>query len=213
MHNYLQIFISLFAIMNPLLALTVYLNITQDLNRAHKRLVIIVCGVTVFIILTLFLFIGESLLGLLDIHPYALQLGGGVLILLIGITTILKQDDKKSDTSAQKNVTVDRKRVISLGVSPLALPMVVGPGGIVMIILFGQDASTIYSKLAITGIIMILSILVILFFSLADIISKFLGDLGILVMSKMLGLLLTAIAFELLISGIRGALPIIIRAA
>lgn len=209
MHNYLQIFISLFAIMNPLLALTVYLNITQDLNKAHKNLVIMVCGITVFIILNLCLYVGQAVLSILGIHPYALQLGGGVLILLIGITTILKQDDKK-DKSSKDDMVIDRKRVISLGVSPLALPMVVGPGGIVMITLFGQDAPNITSKLVITGIVAILCVITVVFFSLADIISKFLGDLGILVMSKMLGLLLTAIAFELLVSGIKAVIPVLI---
>ena len=208
MHNYLQIFISLFAITNPIIALTIYLNVTNTLNREQKKVVITICGITVFIILNLCLYIGKTVLELLDIHPYALQLGGGIIILLIGITTILKHEEKKDKETAAYE-SVDHNRLISMGVSPLALPMVVGPGGIAMVILFGQAAPNFGSKLMITAIIAIIAVIVVIVFSLADVISKIMGELGIIVLNKIIGLLLTAIAFEMIIGGLKEALPII----
>lgn len=209
MQNYLQIFISLFAITNPLLALTVYLNVTKELHTAQKRIVVIICGITVFIILNLCLYIGQPVLELLDIHPYALQLGGGIIILLIGITTILKPEEKKDSEKKSAYVSLDQNRLISMGVSPLALPMVVGPGGIALVILYGQAAPNITSKLVITGIIALLSIIVVIFFLLADIITRMMGQLGVIVLNKIMGLLLTAIAFEMLIAGLKEAVPVI----
>lgn len=209
MNNYLQIFISLFAITNPIIALTIYLNVTNTLNREQKNLVITICGITTFIILNLCLYIGRIVLELLGIHPYALQLGGGVIILLIGIMTILTPAEKKEKSGKSPYESVDRNRLISMGVSPLALPMVVGPGGIAMVILFGQDANNLGSKLAITAIIAVISVIVVVVFSLADVISRIMGELGVIVLNKIIGLLLTAIAFEMLIHGLRDALPVI----
>lgn len=209
MQNYLQIFISLFAITNPLLALSIYLNITKDMSLSQKKMVVFVCGVTVFVILSLSLLIGQTVLALLDIHPYALQLGGGIIILLIGITTVLKPADTKVQDKSSIKVNYDRSNLISLGVSPLALPMIVGPGGIALSILYGQGAESITAKFIILGVIFILTLVIVSVLLLAGVISRFMGELGMVVLNKMMGLLLSAIAFEMLIDGLKEAIPII----
>jgi multiple antibiotic resistance protein len=209
MHNYLQVFISLFCIMNPLLAITIYLNITNGMHALQKRLVLTVCGTTVFTILIACLFIGQKIMELLDIHQYALQLAGGLIVLLIGITTILKPDSKL--TEAGNDDRFDRKRIISLGISPLALPMIVGPGGMVLMMLYSQESPGITGKLILIGIAFLVTLSVILVLSVSDYISKIMGEIGVLVLTKVMGLLLTAIAFEMLVSGVRGIIPLMLK--
>ena len=94
MSNYLQIFISLFSILNPILAITIYLDVTNGLKNSEKRSVAIVCGASVFGILTAFLFVSQPLMAVLGLHDYSLQLAGGVVVLLIGIFMIMKPSDK-----------------------------------------------------------------------------------------------------------------------
>ena len=209
MQNYLQVFISLFCIMNPLLAIPIYLNIINGMNKLQKRLVLTVCGITVFVILIACLFIGEKIMTLLGIHQYALQLAGGLIVLLIGITTILKTDIKLAKTDNEG--IFDRKRIIDLGISPLALPMIVGPGGMVLMMLYSQDSPSITSRLMLCGITLLVTFSIVFVLSLADFISKIIGEIGVMVVTKIMGLLLTAIAFEMLVAGVRGIIPVILK--
>ena len=202
--NYLQILFSLLAITNPLLAITVYLNTTRGLTKANKKTVITICGLTTFSILIVFFYLGSFILKALSIHTYALELGGGIIILLVGITTILKNNSVSPVVSNNTDVVdMNRNNIVGLGVSPLTLPMIVGPGAIVMVVLFGDSAHTVTQHIVITLLIALLTIIIVVVLSLAEIISKFMGELGIVVMSKMFGLLLTAVAFDLIVSGIK----------
>ena len=210
MHQQVHILVSLFAIMNPLLSLSYYFNLTKNFNKQQKKTIITVCCFTIFILLTASLLFGKDFFDFLDIHSYTLRIGGGVLILIMGIEIVLK---KNEDNKSKENfpITYDKNRILSLGVSPLAIPLIAGPGSIVMMILQSNSSTTIYSKLSIILMILILCLIIFLMFLLADFIRKFLGDLGILVLTKMLGLFLTALAFEMIIDGLKDALPIILE--
>jgi multiple antibiotic resistance protein len=210
MHNTFNMFISLFAIMNPLVALTVFLDLTKTFSKKDKRKITIVCCLTILIILSLALFFGKFLIDMLDIHPYTLQLGGGILILLMGIETLFKKDSDHSIESPSEESLSKRKRLTGIGVTPLALPLIAGPGSILMVILFGENSDDIYHKFLIFLIILSLCIIVYILFTISNFVSKILGDLGIMVLSKMLGLILSALAFELIVSGVKGALPIVL---
>lgn len=195
--------------MNPLVALTVFLDLTKNFSKKDKRKITIVCCLTILIILSMALFFGKFLITMLDIHPYTLQLGGGILILLMGIETLFKKDSEHIDASSDELLN-NRKRITAIGVNPLALPLIAGPGSILLVILFGESAEDLYNKFLIFIIILCLCVIVYILFALSNYVSKILGDLGIMVLSKMLGLILSALAFELIISGIKGALPIVL---
>jgi multiple antibiotic resistance protein len=207
MYSYIQAFISLFCIMNPLLAITIYLNVTYEMNYRHKQLVLTVCGITVFTILIVCLFVGEKVLQLLGVHQYALQLAGGLIVLLIGITTILKPES--APVLEHTDSSQDRVRVISMGISPLALPMIIGPGGMVLMMLYSQKLPGITNKLILSAVALLVTVSIVLVLSVSGYIRKFLGDIGVLVLTKVMGLLLTAIAFEMLISGVKSVMPVI----
>ena len=208
MSNYLQIFISLFSILNPFLAISIYVNITKGLNKSEKRSVSIICGISVFIILAFFLFLGQLIMDALGIHEYSLRLAGGLIVLLIGIPMIIKSNDAL-DKSTDVNNKTNSQRIKSLGISPLALPMIVGPGSIVMVILYGHQESNIFGKFIILGILAIVGTSVIIVLFLADYFAKILGDLGITVLTKVMGLIIAAIACEMITSGITEIIPIL----
>lgn len=205
MSNYLQIFITMLSLLNPVLALSQYLELTSHLGKKDKQHVAIFAGVTVFGILLVFLFLGDMIMQGLGIHTYSLRLGGGIILLILGIRIILVDS---SANDGEINQEVDAKRVKSLGVSPIGLPMIVGPASMVMVTLYGHDAAHIYDKFGIALILLLLSVIIVLVLMLSDQIAKAIGDVGIVIISKIMGLIITAIAFEMIIAGVNAVLPI-----
>jgi len=212
---YFQIFISLFSILNPLSAIPLYLNITRGLTHADKKVVAFTCGACVFIILFGALFLGQPFMDVFSIHDYSLRLAGGLIVLLLGVSIVLKPATYKTedDTNNVKNNHNNREKVKSLGISPLSFPMVVGPAAIVMIMLYGQQEHTIFGKVAITMVLLLLSIAIVATFLLSGIIAKGLGDIGLMVLSKIMGLIIAAVALEMIVAGLKSVVPILVTAA
>jgi MarC family membrane protein len=208
MSNYLQIFITLLSLLNPILALGQYIDLTRGMTRVNKQNIAVVCGLTVFGILGAFLFLGDYIMQGLSIHAYSLRLGGGLILLILGINIIMgKSDGDKEGVSGN----VDTTRIKSLGVSPLALPMVVGPASMVMVVVYGEDAHNFFAKLSILVILAILSFLITITFVLADYIAKAIGEIGIVIITKIMGLIVTAIGFEMIIAGLQVVVPMLLK--
>ncbi len=205
MSNYLQIFITMLSLLNPVLALSQYLDLTKHLDKKDREHVAVLAGVTVFGILVVFLFLGDWIMNSLGIHTYSLRLGGGVILLILGVRIILVDS---SGNDRKINQDIDLKRIGSLGVSPIGLPMIVGPSSMVMVTLYGHDSPHLWDKFGITLILLILSAIVVTVLILSDQIAKAIGDIGIVIISKIMGLIITAIAFEMIIAGIDSILPI-----
>lgn len=210
MTNYLQIFISLFSLMNPLVAIPIYLNITKNLSLKERKSIALVCGMAVFTVLALFLLLGYPLMQILGIHDYSLRLGGGLVVLLIGIAMIGSSADKIEDL-AEVNKKPNKLKIRSLGISPLALPMVVGPASMVMVVLYGQQAHGVMTKLAILVVIALVSMAVVLVFFLADYIAAAIGEMGIIMLTKIMGVIITAVAIEMMVAGLKDVVPLLIN--
>lgn len=206
---YFQIFITLLSLLNPILALSQYLNMTNGMSKEAKRSIAIVCGLSVFGILGGFLFLGTYIMEGLSIHEYSLRLGGGIILLILGIKIILGDDVAHDRSGIDKPFEV--KNVKAMGVSPLALPMIVGPASIVLVIVYSQDAPNLISKFIILLILALLAAIIAVTFILADYIAKAVGEVGIVVITKIMGLVVTAIAFEMIIAGLQTVMPMILK--
>jgi multiple antibiotic resistance protein len=203
MQSYLQAFISLLAIFNPVVAISVYMSYTDGLTKQEKTFILYLCGITATGILVFFFYFGSMLLALLSIHIYALQFGGGIIILLAAINLILKNNTSDINKLTSKlDLKTTKTKLINIAIAPLTLPIIVGPGAIVMVMLLNHASDTITHRLIMTGIILATILTTIIILSLADLISKVLGEIGILVLGKIFGLILTAVACEMLITAI-----------
>lgn len=210
MSNYLQIFITLLSLLNPILAIGQYLELTKEMSKETKYDIAMVCGLSVFGILVVFLWLGGYIMQGLSIHQYSLRLGGGVILLIVGIRIILSNDSSGAgDRGLNSEQKIDTKRLRTIGVSPLALPMVIGPASMVLVIIYGQDAPNMLSKFIIMFILAILAVLITTTFLLADYIAKAIGDVGIVVITKSMGLIVTAIAFEMIVAGMQTVIPML----
>lgn len=202
--EYLKGFIGLVAIANPLGVIPLFISMTIDQNAAQRRRTINLVPIGVTIILLVALLGGSLILQLFGVTIDSFRVGGGILILLMAVamlhakTSHMKQTDEEADESVDKQ---------SVAIVPLAMPLLAGPGAISTVILAAHKSASI-SHYVILGVsIVALSLLIWMALRLAPWIAGRLGATGINVFTRIMGLILAAIAVEFIANGIKGLFP------
>jgi multiple antibiotic resistance protein len=191
----LEVFVTLLVIMDPPGAVPVFLVVTRDLSTQERRRAALMAVLTAFFVITLFAVAGKQILGYLHVTVPALQIAGGLLLLLVALE--LLQDNQVEPTA----ITPEQRT--SIGMVPLGTPMLAGPGAIVATIVFAQriDSGGQWLSLAV-GIV---GVHIILYLSLrfSGLIRRLVRDAGILLITRVAGVLLAAIAVQMTADGIR----------
>jgi multiple antibiotic resistance protein len=189
----LQAFVTLLVILDPPGATPIFLGVLGNRTRAQRTLLAWQAAATSLFVITLFALFGQFIVNYLDISMPALQGAGGLLLLLVSLD-LLKGHNENETQSAQTN----------LALVPLGTPLLAGPGAIVTIMLFAQDvngsAMTAALALAVFGAHLVIGLT--LMFSTHVV--KLIRESGVMLLAKVAGLLTAAIAFEMLMSGIKG---------
>ena len=189
----LQAFVTLLVILDPPGATPIFLGVLGNRTRAQRTLLACQAAATSLFVITLFALFGQFIVNYLDISMPALQGAGGLLLLLVSLD-LLKGHNESDIQSAEKN----------LALVPLGTPLLAGPGAIVTIMLFAQDvngsAMTVALALAVVGAHLIIGLT--LMFSTHVV--RIIRESGVMLLAKVAGLLTAAIAFEMLMSGIKG---------
>lgn len=199
---------TLFALLNPLGVLPIFIGYTAKERRGVQRWLALFLGITVWLLLILFLLSGTALLDFFGISIDAFRIAGGILLLLIGINIVtgdstkaakdLVIQDQESDLQQAKSVY--RKIVI-----PLAMPLLVGPGVIANVILHASQAEAAKQNQLLVGfsiVIGIVSFLTFVIFLAGKWLQRLLGDVGLNILTRILGLLVASIGVQFMISGI-----------
>ncbi len=188
----LQAFITLLVILDPPGATPIFLGVLGNRTRAQRTLLAWQAAGTSLFVITLFALFGQFIVSYLDISMPALQGAGGLLLLLVSLD-LLKGHDNRSDEDIQKN----------LALVPLGTPLLAGPGAIVTIMLFAQDVDsssmTVALALAVVGAHIIIGLTLMFSTHVVSIIK----ESGVMLLAKVAGLLTAAIAFEMLMTGIK----------
>jgi multiple antibiotic resistance protein len=191
----LEVFVTLLVIMDPPGAVPVFLVVTRDLSTQERRKAALMAVLTAFFVITLFAVAGKQILGYLHVTVSALQIAGGLLLLLVALE--LLQDNQVEPTA----ITPEQRT--SIGMVPLGTPMLAGPGAIVATIVFAQriDSGGQWLSLAL-GII---GVHIVLYLALrfSGLIRRLVRDAGILLITRVAGVLLAAIAVQMTADGIR----------
>ncbi|MBN2866275.1 MAG: YchE family NAAT transporter [Thiotrichales bacterium] len=204
--EYIKIFIGLLAIVNPFGAIPMFISMTADENRAERLKTINMVAIGVAVILLVALFVGEHLLAFFGITMNSFRVGGGILILLMAIamlhakTSHIKQTTEEADESIQKE---------SVAIVPLAMPLLAGPGAISTVILAAHKATTILDYVMFSAGIILLSIIIWSILRLAPWIASHAGSTGINIFTRIMGLILAAIAVEFIANGMKGLFPVL----
>ena len=204
--DYLKILIGIFAILNPLGALPLYLSLTQSHAPQERRQTAANAAKAATVILLITLFFGEFILSFFGISVNSFRVGGGILILLMAISMLYAQTSSAKNTDAEREEAEHRK---SIAVVPLAMPMLAGPGAISSIILYANRSDGWLHYVIMSAEIVLIGLVLWALMRLADKISASLGQTGMNIITRVMGLILAAIAVEFISAGLKGIFPVL----
>jgi multiple antibiotic resistance protein len=202
--EYIKLFVGLLAIVNPFGAIPLFISMTADENIRQRRQTINMVALGVSIILLVALFFGELMLQFFGITMDSFRVGGGILILLMAIamlhakTSPIRQTDEEADESMEKE---------SVAIVPLAMPLLAGPGAISTVILAAHKSSGVIHYLFISLGIIVLSLVIWIVLRIAPWVAGRIGATGINIFTRIMGLILAAIAVEFIANGLKGLFP------
>ena len=187
----------LFAVIDPLGSVPVYLEATKQFDAKHKKLIAIRASVIAFIILLFFIVIGQLILEGMHISLDAFQILGGVILFLFALTMIF--GDGKPER--EKHMITDYKHVT---IFPMAIPSIASPGAIMAVVLMTDNhIYTIQEQALTTVLVMFVIGLTCLLLLGANAVQKRIGDYGITVISKVMGLILASYAIQSILTGLK----------
>jgi multiple antibiotic resistance protein len=203
-HDYIKIFVSLIAIVNPIGAMPVFIDLITGIHDKQRLRIINVVAITVGFILLISLFFGQSILEFFGISIHSFRVGSGILILLMAIAMMHAKMSPIMQTKEEADESRDKE---SIAVVPLAIPLLAGPGAISTVIIDAHRDTGIVHYAIISLEIAILSLVLWVVLRLSPFISKHISATGINIFTRIMGLILAAIAIEFIANGMKGLFP------
>lgn len=194
---------TLFSMMNPIGNLGVFVGMTAERSDAEARRIAWTCAGAVVVTLLIVAWSGSLLLAFFGISLDSLRAAGGVIVLMIGLHMLWNKSGHKQSPGELE----DGKPRASIGVVPLAIPVVAGPGTMAAVLVAAQQHASLLSRVEVSVVIVALSAFVGLLFSFAEPLSRWLGESGMGVVTRVMGMVLAAIAMGMLADGLKGMLP------
>jgi len=199
--------ITLFALLNPIGMLPVFISYTALERKEVQRLVALFVSLTVMALLLVFLLIGSPILQFFGVSLDSFRIAGGILLLIIGIGIVNgKSSDNKEEiiTTETNNNLTQAKSIYSQIVIPMAMPLLVGPGVIANVILYSNEASKKRDGLGIELILMIalVSFLVFVILAAGKWLQKMIGNIGLNITQRIMGLFVAAIGVQFMVTGV-----------
>lgn len=196
--------ITLLAIVNPLAILPFYISYTQDFNASQRLRTIRATTLTVFVVLTSCALLGLEILSFFNISLASFQVGGGMLLLISALQMINAQP-AEARTNAEE--TTYAARQASIGVVPLGIPLLTGPATMSTMVIFANRSKNWLQMVQLIGYAVLVALAVYVSFLLAPRIARAMGQTGINVMTRLMGLILAAMGVEVMADGLRQIFP------
>ena len=186
----------IFAVIDPIGSIPVYLEATKEFDNVHKKKIAVRASVIAFLILLFFIVIGQLILEGMKVSLDAFQVSGGVILFLFALTMIFGDGKPQQE----KNIITDYKHVT---IFPIAIPSIASPGAIMAVVLLTDNHIYNLQQQTITTVLVLVVIaLTCLILLAANKLQKSIGDYGITVISKIMGLILASYAVQSILSGI-----------
>ena len=199
-----KIFIALIALVNPLGVLPMFISLTQDFTPVQKQRAIRTAALTVVAVISTCALLGEQIIKFFGISTASLQVAGGLLILLMSLS-MLNAQPSGAKTTAEERDEAEHKDTI--GVVPLGIPLLTGPGAMSTVIVLAGKSNHVSDYIALIGSGVVIAALVWLTLQMAQPIARFMGRTGINIATRIMGLLVAAVAVEFIVEGLKTMLP------
>jgi multiple antibiotic resistance protein len=200
----LKDFVGIFAILNPLGAIPVFLSMTANKSELEIKRIAIKTAIAVAMILVVSIWAGSTILEVFGITMPAFRIASGLLVLLVAISMF---HAKTSGASHTYQETIEATHKEDIAIVPLAIPLLAGPGAISLVIVNVNQMDQWLEKILLTLGMVILAIIIWLTLRIANTLGKLMGTAGINTATRIMGLLLAAMAVQFIILGIVDAFP------
>ena len=194
-------FTTMFIIIDPPGLAPVFIATTQGMTAAQRRTIAIRACIVSACLMMVFLLLGEAVLGFIGISMDAFRIAGGIMLFLTALEMLFQKRQARREDNAAEGLDEHHD---DPSVFPLALPLIVGPGAITTVILLAGQAQAATDFVAIAGVILAVLLIVFLAFLASNAIERALGKTGLNILTRVLGMLLAALAVQFILDGLRG---------
>ncbi|OJF91068.1 MarC family protein [Pararhizobium antarcticum] len=179
----------------------IFLSLTAGMTRSERFQVASRGSLIAFLILSAFALFGNGILGLLGISFGAFRIAGGLLLFWIAFEMIFEKRNERKEKTGETAVTLDHIR--NLAVFPLALPLIAGPGAISATILLSGSFSSTFDRFQLIVVLAFCVAILFAFLVIAERIDRFLGATGRAILTRLLGVILAALAVQFVVDGVK----------
>jgi len=204
--------VTLLAIVNPLAIVPFFIHYTQGFSREQRRRTIWIASFSCFVVIAASALLGLQILDFFGITLASFQVGGGMLLLTSALSMLNAQPAESRSTADEINDATRRSSVgASIAVVPLTIPLLTGPATMSTVVIYAEKAKHFPQLAALVAYGVVIALATALCFALAQPIARILGKTGINVMTRLMGLILAALAVEVMSDGLVKLFPILGR--
>ena len=189
---------SIFFLVDPFAALPTFLAVTAGVDKVRRRAMARKASLTAWVVLSAFAIAGEYIFKMFGITLPAFEIAGGVILLLIGLDML---EAKRSATQEASGDTEAAATKDDAGIVPLGIPMLAGPGSITAVMVLVGQVQNHWQMLAILAAILVTAAICYFVLGNSDKVSAMLGDTGVRILVRIMGLLLVALAMQYFVNG------------
>jgi multiple antibiotic resistance protein len=200
--------VTLLAIVNPLAIVPFFIHYTQDFTRAQRRRTILIASISSFIVIATCALMGLHILEFFGISLASFQVGGGMLLMTSALAMLNAQPAEARSNAEEMNDAAARA---SIAVVPLTIPLLTGPATMSTVVIYAEKAKTFWQLATLVSFGLVVALATAVCFSLAQPIARGLGKTGINVMTRLMGLILAALAVEVMSDGLVKLFPVLGR--
>lgn len=191
--------VALFVIIDPIGMTPLFVALTQGESAARRRAIALRACIASVLILTVFAAFGETVLEFIGISMPAFRIAGGLLLFLTALDMLFERRTKRRKDQADEEDDRDDPSIY-----PLAIPLIAGPGSITTVILLAGQQPGLEGLAWVLGVMASVVLLVFLLFLTANLLERGVGNTGINVITRLLGMLLAALAVQFVLDGLKG---------
>jgi multiple antibiotic resistance protein len=192
-------FSALFSILTPFSTVPTFLSITEGNTVAERLHMIKIASLTIMVVLSGFAVIGPWIFDIFQVTASAFKAAGGVILLRAGLDMVYAQRPSLKETEVERKEGMEKENI---AITPLAIPMLAGPGSMVTVIILSNKAADTWQHLILILNIVIISFLTFLVLRATTLYSWFISAITIRIIGRIMGLLLTVIAVQFLFNGV-----------
>lgn len=200
MDLFIYLFIALFSVLNPIGTVPIFVGLTQGDSKQECSRISLWTSVNVFLILIISFFIGKYVLSFFGISIDSLRIAGGLIIVSSGFSLLSGKFNKKRGIN--KKIENDAQKRNDIALTPLAMPMLAGPGSISLLIAFYQEHNATNELIIATIAILTIAFTIFIILRSAHYLAQMLGASGIVAISRIVGFIVVAIGIQYIVSAL-----------